>query len=219
MFLIFEERENWKTSFYWNIILLSFWGTQVQTSPVERIWTSNLCLFCCKFAEFAVAHKVKIRNFQIWEFVRSVKFRLKQWFLPVSRSVTAKQALDLPNFCFWTGFWTKPNDYFYENLNSLFRLKVLQICLKLCCVSYLRSLNGYEGAKLQNRHFWSLFIRNIDFVFHGNSEFQVSFDTASDLSQTAFVEGFVFIYRAASSKLPKRALFRLYWSKIDLAYF
>ena len=51
------------------------------------------------------------------------------------------------------------------------------------------------------------------------SEFQVSFDTASDLSQTAFVEGFVFIYRAASSKLPKRALFRLYWSKIDLAYF
>ena len=162
---------------------------------------------------------MKIRNFQIWEFVRSVKFRLKQWFLPVSRSVTAKQALDLPNCCFWTGFWTKPNDYFYENLNSLFRLKVLQICLKLCCVSYLRSLNGYEGAKLQNRHFWSLFIRNIDFVFHGNSEFQVSFDTASDLSQTAFVEGFVFIYRAASSKLPKRALFRLYWSKIDLAYF
>ena len=63
------------------------------------------------------------------------------------------------------------------------------------------------------------FYSKCGFLFHGNSEFQVSFDTASDLSQTAFVEGFVFIYRAASSKLPKRALFRLYWSKIDLAYF
>ena len=125
----------------------------------------------------------------------------------------------LAKLLFLNGFLDKTERLFLWEFEFFISLKVLQICLKLCCVSYLRSLNGYEGAKLQNRHFWSLFIRNIDFVFHGNSEFQVSFDTASDLSQTAFVEGFVFIYRAASSKLPKRALFRLYWSKIDLAYF